>query len=744
MSTADLETLLNPAQLEAVRAGDGPLLVLAGAGSGKTRVLTYRIADLLRRGVAPAQILAVTFTNKAAGEMRTRIAQLLGPSVARMLWIGTFHATCSRMLRISGAAIGVDPRFLIYDDDDQRALVREITRALDVDERQFPPSAVLAEISRAKNDLIDHVAFATRAETFREEVIGRLYAAYERRLAECRALDFDDLLVRAVQLFRGHPPVLAQYQDRFRHILVDEYQDTNHTQFVFVSLLARRHRNLCVVGDDDQAIYRWRGADVRNILEFERDYPEARIVALEQNYRSTQRVLAVASAVIRHNPHRHPKTLWTANPEGDPVAVYEAFDGYDEARHAGAEIRAHVASGGRFGEVAILYRTNAQSRQFEEMFLRLGIPYQIVGGVRFYERAEIKDILAYLRLASNPMDEASLRRVLNVPRRGIGDGTVRRLEARSRADGIPLWEAVRSEAVGGGRPGRPGGSTRRGIEEFVGIVDALATAAAPGAGDAPHEGGQAGRTAREVLEQALDLTGYRRMLEAEGTDEAGARLENLDELLAVAQEVEAMTGEGSLEAFLQHLALQTDVDTWEERADRVTLMTLHSAKGLEFPMVILAGLEEGLFPHVRALEQEANLEEERRLCYVGMTRARSRLLLTHARQRTTYGMSRPGLPSRFLAEIPPELLARAATPRTALGDWPEEEHRPIPTVAVGDRVRHKTFGMGRVLEIDGDGPRAIVTVRFGGVGTKRLALGYAPLVPVAPHADVADEGDAAR
>ncbi len=713
-STADLETLLNPPQLEAVRHGDGPLLVLAGAGSGKTRVLTYRIADLIRaRGVSPGQILAVTFTNKAAGEMRDRLAALLGPALARSLWIGTFHAVCSRILRRSGAPIGVPPRFVIYDEDDQRTLMREILRNLDMDERQFPPSAMLAEISRAKNELVDHVAFASRAETFREEVIGRLYAAYERRLAECRALDFDDLLGRAVQLFREHPPTLAEYQARFRHILVDEYQDTNHTQFVLVSLLARRHRNLCVVGDDDQAIYRWRGADVRNILEFERDYPEARVIALEQNYRSTKRILAAASAVIQHNPHRHAKTLWTDNPEGDAVALYEAFDGYDEARYVGEQIRARIAAGGRAGEVAILYRTNAQSRQFEEMFLRLGIPYQIVGGLRFYERAEIKDILAYLRLAQNPADEASLRRVLNVPRRGIGDGTLRRLEAWAGGEGLTLWDALRRAGDAGVGP-----QVRRGIEEFVGIVDALAASAS-------------GHTAREVLERALDLTGYRRMLEAEGTDEAFDRLENLDELAAVAQEVEAMSGEGTLEAFLTHLSLQTDIDTWEERADRVTLMTLHSAKGLEFPVVVLAGLEEGLFPHARALEQDANLEEERRLCYVGMTRARSRLLLTYARQRTTYGMSRPSLPSRFLAEIPPEQLVRAATPRTPTGDWPEEEDRPVPVVAVGDVVRHKTFGTGRVLEIDGDGPRAIITVRFDAVGTKRLALGYAPLVPVA-------------
>ncbi|HEX4836570.1 MAG TPA: UvrD-helicase domain-containing protein [bacterium] len=710
---AELDTLLNPAQLAAVRHEGGPLLVLAGAGSGKTRVLTYRIADLIRtRGVPPSQILAVTFTNKAAGEMRARLAGLLGPALSRALWIGTFHATGSRILRRSGAPLGIDPRFVVYDEDDQRALIREVTRALNVDERQFPPAAVLAEISRAKNALTDHVAFAHLAETAREEVIGRLYAAYERRLSESHALDFDDLLVWTVRLFRDHPAVVADYQARFRHILVDEYQDTNHIQYVLVNMLAQQHRNLCVVGDDDQAIYRWRGADVRNILEFEGDYPEARVIALEQNYRSTRRILRAAAAVISHNPHRHAKTLWTENPEGAEVTLYEAFDGYDEARYVGDEIRSHSTAGGRAGDVAILYRTHAQSRQFEEMFLRAGIPYQIVGGLRFYERAEIKDMLAYLRAAFNSADDASLRRVLNVPRRGIGDTTVRRLETWARAEGVTLWDALRRAGEAGVGP-----QGRRAIEEFVGIVESLASLAAT-------------HPAREILDRALQITGYRRLLEEEGTDDAHARLENLSELAAVAQEVEEMTGEASLEAFLQHLALQTDVDTYREREDRVTLMTLHSAKGLEFPLVALVGLEEGLFPHARSVE-EGNLEEERRLCYVGMTRAQTRLLLTYARQRTAYGAALPSLPSRFLAEIPPEDLARVAPPHPRMGDRPEEEERSVPAVAVGDVVRHKTFGTGLVIEVDGEGPRAIITVRFESVGTKRLALGYAPLEPAA-------------
>jgi DNA helicase II / ATP-dependent DNA helicase PcrA len=712
-SIPEFDALLNPAQRDAVDHGDGPILVLAGAGSGKTRVLTYRIAALIRsRGVPPQRILAVTFTNKAAGEMRGRVERLVGPPIARAVWMGTFHAICSRILRRSGAPVGVGSRFLIYDTEDQRALMREVTRALEVDDRQFPPTAVLAAIGRAKNELVDHVAFAAGAETFRDGVIAKLYAAYQRRLHECEALDFDDLLMRAVHLLREHPATLAEYQDRFRHILVDEYQDTNHAQYVLLSLLAARHRNVCVVGDDDQAIYRWRGADVRNILNFERDYPDARVVKLEQNYRSTRRILASAQALVHHNPHRHEKALWTENDEGEPVTLFEAFDGYDEARYVGDLIRAHRAAGGHPGEIAILYRTNAQSRQFEEMFLRLGIPYQIVGALRFYERAEIKDLLAYLRVVYNPADAASLKRVINVPRRGIGEATWRRLEAWEEGQGTGLWEALRHVPDAGLGP-----QLRRAISEFVALIDALSAYAA-------------GHSAREVLAHAIDATGYRRMLEAEGTDEAYARIENLDELAAVAEEVEVTAGESTLEAFLQHLALVTDIDTWEDRADRVTLMTLHSAKGLEFPVVVLAGMEEGLFPHVRSLEEDAGIEEERRLCYVGMTRAQRRLILTHARQRAAFGTARPSLPSRFLAEIPAEAVARAQSQRTATGDWPDED-RPVPEVAVGDRVRHKTFGLGRVLEVDGEGPRAIITVRFDGAGTKRLALGYAPLQVVA-------------
>ncbi|MDQ7819717.1 MAG: DNA helicase PcrA [Armatimonadota bacterium] len=704
----DLLADLNEPQRRAVLHPGGPLLILAGAGSGKTRVLAYRLAYLVRhQGVPPSRILAVTFTNKAAGEMRERVDRLLGAAVARAAWIGTFHHICSRILRRHGERVGVARDFLIYDEDDQRAVVRQCLRDLGLDERRFPPGVVLALIDRAKNEALDHLAFARRASGWYEETVARVYQAYQKALAERNALDFDDLLLQTLRLFEEAPDVLQEYQERFLHILVDEYQDTNHAQYLLIRTLAARHRNLCVVGDDDQAIYRWRGADVRNILEFERDYPDATVITLEQNYRSTQAILRVAGEVIARNPHRHRKVLWTANPPGDPVVRYEARDGHDEARFVADEILRLVRSDGlRYRDVAVLYRTNAQSRLFEEQFLRSGIPYTIVGGLRFYERKEIRDILAYLRLALTPADDDSLRRVLNVPRRGIGEVSVQRLEAYARAHGIALLEAM-------GRPDaledlpRP---ARAAAADFAALMARLADRArrVPPA---------------DLIEIALAETGYQAMLEAEGTDEAHSRLENLRELVTVAREFQEVSGEDSLEAFLQHVALITDVDTWTQEVDRVTLMTLHAAKGLEFTVVFLVGLEEGLFPHARALEEEGGLEEERRLCYVGMTRARRRLYLTHARMRAAFGSALPGVPSRFLDEIPPDLLVPLQVPPA-----PAEVDldRDVSVPSVGDRVRHAHFGEGRVLEVEGEGARAVITVQFA-QGVKRLAVGYAPL-----------------
>src|SRR5437667_235853 len=698
---------LNPPQREAVTHPGGPLLILAGAGSGKTRVLAYRVAYLLRRqSIAPARILAVTFTNKAANEMRERVDRLVGAAVARAIWIGTFHHICSRILRRNGDRVGVGRNFLIFDEDDQRAVIRQCLKDLGLDERRFPPAVVLALIDRAKNEGVDHLAYAERANGWYEEVVARVFNAYQRTLREQNALDFDDLLLEVVRLFGEAADVKEEYQDRFQHVLVDEYQDTNRAQYLIIRTLAEKHRNICVVGDDDQSIYRWRGADVRNILEFEQDYLDATIVKLEQNYRSTKTILQAAGEVIQHNPHRHRKALWTANPAGEPIVLYEAFDGHDEARLVVDEI-ARLRDGLRYRDFVVLYRTDAQSRLFEEQCLRAGIPYTIVGGVRFYERKEIRDIIAYLRLALIPADDASLTRIINVPLRGLGDVSFGRLEAYARGHGLSVLEAMaRPEAL----EGLPKAAQRTATE----LVDLVARL---------RDRASRVRTT-DLIDAAIVETGYQAMLEAEGTDEAYSRLENLRELVTVAKEFEDVTGEESLNAFLQHLALVTDLDTWQEQVDRVTLMTLHSAKGLEFAVVFLAGLEEGLFPHARALEEAEGLEEERRLCYVGMTRAKQHLYLSHARTRTIFGSTMPGVPSRFLEEVPAELVTKP-TPAPPAVTWMEEE-RDIPSFAVGDHVRHASFGEGRVLGVEGEGVRAVVTVQFA-QGVKRLALGYAPL-----------------
>jgi DNA helicase-2/ATP-dependent DNA helicase PcrA len=698
---------LNPPQRAAVTHGDGPLLILAGAGSGKTRALAYRIAYLLHdRRVSPARILAVTFTNKAANEMRERVDRLVGAAVARSIWIGTFHHICSRILRRYGDRVGVDRNFQIFDQDDQRAVIRQCLKNLGLDDQRFPPAVMLALIDRAKNEAVDHLAYAEQATGWYEEIVARVFHGYQRALQEHHALDFDDLLLEVIRLFQEAPDVKEEYQERFLHILVDEYQDTNRAQYLIVRTLAERHRNIVVVGDDDQSIYKFRGADVRNILEFERDYPDATIVKLEQNYRSTKTILGAASEVIQRNSHRHHKALWTANPAGDLVTLYEAYDGHDEARFVTDEIT-RLKDGLRYRDLVVLYRTNAQSRLFEEQFLRAGVPYTIVGGVRFYERKEIRDIIAYLRLALNPTDDASLTRIINVPRRGIGEVSLERLEAYARVHGLSLLDAMAHPETLEEFP-RP---AQRAAGEFVDLLGRL------------RDRVQRVKTT-DLIEIAIVESGYQTMLETEGTDEAYSRLENLRELVTVAKEFAEVTGEDSLTAFLQHLALVTDLDTWQEAVDRVTLMTLHSAKGLEFAVVFLAGLEEGLFPHVRALEEEGGLEEERRLCYVGMTRAKQRLYLSFARTRTIFGSTMPAVPSRFLEEVPVALLSKHQ-PAPAQVRW-EEAEREIPTFIVGDRARHASFGEGRVLEVEGEGLRSVVTVQFA-QGVKRLALGYAPL-----------------
>jgi len=1075
---------LNPPQRDAVTHPGGPLLVIAGAGSGKTRVLVYRIAHLIReRGVPPTRILAVTFTNKAAHEMRERIDALLGGPVARPIWMGTFHAICSRILRIDGERIGIRRTFAIYDEGDQRRVIRDCLLDLGLDERRFPPSMIQALIGRAKDEALDPPRYEARATNFIEEITARVWRAYQLELAKAGALDFDDLLLEVLRLFEEHPDVLHKYQDRFLHVLVDEYQDTNHAQYLLVRALSGQHRNVMVVGDDDQcllpgtaiacidgarpiesivpgmkveaacgggelalaqvgavlrreyrgpivtirtkngseltatsnhlvfgrvvprsdlhyvylmhrrgvgyrigrtrglrsrlrgvidsglalrlngevadslwvlavsdsestaaclehlyaftygipttvfhvrgrrmqlgqehvdrifrkidteerahrllsdlgmfpeyphhrsgavvrgqttrrlvnftmfgdsrsyvsrpwsdhriqlitsgddvrarvqgsyrtresrasvwrvetarrdydvgwhmarhlastvngepvlracvarasgvhgrfklrhlvmplghlypgmmvavvseggvtedevifrktadydgpvydldvpdmrtyvadgmlvhnSIYKWRGADVRNILEFERDYPDATVITLAQNYRSTKTILAAAHGIIQHNPHRHEKELWTSNPDGVRVRIYEAADGSDEARFVVDEIKAQVAEGTRLRDIAVLYRTNAQSRLHEEEFLKAGIPYQVVGGVRFYERKEVKDILAYVRLTIAPQDDVSVRRALATPKRGIGDVSLGRLAAYAESAGTTLLEAIRRPEATAGLPRQ----AARALDDFVGTIDRLTALAAE-------------MSASQVIAQALVLTGYQAMLEAEGTDEAYGRLENLRELIAVAQEVEEATGEPDVAAFLQHLALVADVDTFRDDADAVTLMTLHSAKGLEFSTVFVTGLEEGLSPHARAMDEEGGLDEERRLCYVGFTRAKARLALSHARMRSTFGSPSLAVPSRFLDEIPSDLI-EAVPRRQLLGGAPVpsrsgavRDGRPIQSYEVGARVRHTKFGEGQVLEVEGEGQAAIVTVRFDGA-VKRLALSYAPL-----------------
>ncbi|QIA26338.1 UvrD-helicase domain-containing protein [Thermaerobacter sp. PB12/4term] len=657
---ADLLADLNPAQREAVTHPGGPVLVLAGAGSGKTRVLTRRVAYLLEQGVAPHQILAITFTNKAAREMRERVEQLVGAG-ARDMWIGTFHASCVRILRRDGYRIGYDRNFVILDEDDRRAVLREVLKERNLSETRYPPNAVGAAISAAKNQLLDPEQFAARYRDFYRQQVAMVYAAYQQRLERNGAMDFDDLLMQAVRLLEEAPDVLAYYQRRFVHILVDEYQDTNHAQYRLLRLLAAGHRNLFVVGDPDQSVYRWRGADITNILRFEEDYPDARVVRLELNYRSTASILGAAQAVIEHNTQRKEKQLRSVHGEGARVVVFGAADEHDEAWFVAREMERLHAEGHEYGEMAVLYRTHAQSRVVEETLLRRGIPYRIVGGLKFYERKEVKDILAYLRLAVNPEDRISLRRVINVPRRGIGEATLARLEAYLDREGAGMLEALAAaETI----PGitRPQAAA---LLAFGGVIADLRAAAE-------------NRPAYDVIALALERTGYREMLEQEQTPDAMTRLENLKELLSVARDFERQRGPGDapLVDFLAEVALVSDVDQLEEGARAVSLMTLHSAKGLEFDVVFITGMEEGVFPHSRSLDDPQELEEERRLCYVGMTRARQRLYLCFTRQRTLFGATRRQVPSRFLEEADERYLEWQGLPPGG-GDPDLDEEEPL-------------------------------------------------------------------
>jgi len=731
---------LNPEQRRAVTAPGGPILVLAGAGSGKTRVLTHRIAYLLAQGVEPQRILAITFTNKAAAEMKERIKDLVGQR-AEPMWISTFHAACVRILRRDGARLGHAPGFSIYDAADQQTLVRQCLKEAALSEKQYPPAAILSTIGRAKDKLMGPEEFLAGAQSFYDQKVGEIYRCYQQRLRQNNALDFDDLILETLRLLRANDDLLAYYQDRFQHILVDEYQDTNHPQYLLVTLLAKKHRNLFVVGDDDQCIYRWRGAEPANILNFEEEYPDALVIKLEENYRSTPEILGAANQVIGHNRGRKGKILWTQKSRGEKVTVMTAPDEEEEAAFVAWEMeKLHPRY--RWADFAILYRTHAQSRSFEEVFIGRGIPYHIVGGLKFYERKEIKDVLAYLRLLVNPRDVISFRRVANLwP--GLGEVTVARVEALALELGLTLLDTAARGRELPGVQGRAG----RALEELAQTMESLRQKAER-------------LSAVQLIQEVIRVTGYDDVLREGGETEYETRWENLKELMNVAaQGQEPM----NLADFLAHVSLFTDIDSLTEERQAVTLMTLHSAKGLEFPVVFIVGLEEGVFPHSRSLDDAAELEEERRLCYVGMTRAQERLYLTWAQSRGTYGGENgPRLPSRFLREIDPELLQgdrpwgrsgrqsrgenkgqevgrRSPTAVAWSGVQPTKpspgrgENRASETAAQfspGEQARHPAFGVGTVVAVKGAGAETEITLAFPGQGVKTFLAAYARLEKV--------------
>jgi DNA helicase-2/ATP-dependent DNA helicase PcrA len=720
---------LNPAQREAVAATEGPVLVVAGAGSGKTRVLTYRIAHLLRDlHVPPQSLLAITFTNKAADEMKGRVEALVGGAV-RAMWVSTFHSACVRILRREAARLGYRSGFSIYDDADSLRLLNLVLRDLDLEVKRFPPKAMKAVISKAKNELVDFESFADQGDGFYHEQVADVYRLYQQRLLEASAMDFDDLLMVTVELFGAFPDVLAGYQERFRYVLVDEYQDTNRAQYVLVKQLTATHRNLCVVGDSDQSIYKFRGADIRNIRDFEVDYPDARIVILDQNYRSTETILDAANSVISNNTKRTPKNLWSDRGRGVPIFRYEAEDEHDEAGYVVDEIERLQADGFNLSDIAVFYRTNAMSRVIEDVFVRRTVPYTVVGSVKFYERKEIKDAIAYLRAVVNPADEVSLKRIINEPRRGIGDTTIAHVDRFSQADKVGFAEGLRrAREIAQLNP-----RAQTAIAEFVTIMDHLRQVAE-----------DVGVSA--AAQAVLNDTGLLASLEAEQTIEAIGRVENLRELVGVATEFET-SNEGAvigdeefdsldnlrrLELFLESTALVADIDEWEEGAGAVTLMTLHTAKGLEFPAVFIVGMEDGVFPHMRSLGDPAELEEERRLAYVGITRAQDKLYLTSSWSRMLFGGSNYNPPSRFLTEIPDSLLEKAGKRERRSASERASMSGPRTTVDAGsigpgDRVRHDKWGLGTVREVVGAGDLAEAEVMFDTQGKKRLLLAWAPL-----------------
>ncbi len=727
---------LNPAQYDAVIHEGGPLLVVAGAGSGKTRVLTHRIAHLIDQGLSPFEILAITFTNKAAGEMKHRVGGLVG-LVAEKMWVSTFHSACVRILRRDVERLGFPGRFSIYDQADAVRLAGYVIRDLNFDPKRFPPRSIHAAISAAKNENVGPEQFAAEAEQIFQRKIAEVYAEYQRRLLSAGAMDFDDLLMRTSELFRTQPDVLDHWRRRFGHVLVDEYQDTNPVQNDLVLMLGEEHRQVTVVGDSDQSVYSFRGADIRNILEFEEAFPDASVIVLEQNYRSSQSILDAANSVIAKNVGRKPKDLWTDQGPGEKIVRYHADDESDEAQFVANELaKLHDHDHMRWGEMAVFYRTNSMSRVIEEFLVRVGIPYKVVGGTRFYDRREVKDAVAYLRAIINPTDEVSVKRVLNTPKRGVGDSSVGKLDAWASANGETFDQAlIRFDEAG------VSGRAATGIEKFLVLTTEIRKLDAGPA---------------TIIEEALDRSGYLEELQTERSVEAEGRLENLSELVGMAREYE------TVDEFLEQISLVSDTDDIDEEESTVTLMTLHSAKGLEFPVVFLVGMEDGVFPHIRALGEPTELEEERRLAYVGITRAMQKLHLTSAWSRMMHGTTQYNPPSRFLDEIPSELIdetggsrmlrsrrdrgSRDGGGRTFGGGGRASENRdhmveqalaaanrPSPSGAeamglrVGDDVRHSQWGEGIIVDIDGAGDKAEASVHFPSVGEKRLLLSWAPL-----------------
>lgn len=755
-------SMLNPEQRQAAETLEGPVLILAGAGSGKTRALTYRVANLMDHGVPAWSILALTFTNKAAREMKERITQLVGEK-AESAWISTFHSTCARILRRDIEKLGYTRSFTIYDDDDQGTVIKEILKRLNIDEKFLPPREVKAKISDAKNKLMGPDEwFAKTERDFRNQTLHDVFVAYEQRLKSANALDFDDLLLKTLELLADHPPVLESYRDRFHYVMVDEYQDTNYAQYMLVKLLTDKSRNLCVVGDDDQSIYGWRGADIRNILDFEKDYPDAKVIKLEQNYRSTANILDAANQVIAHNAGRKEKALWTEAGAGETIKLYCAGDEREEAAWVADRIRKMNRHGEEYGRMAVLYRTNAQSRVLEEMLMRAGIPYKVFGGLRFYDRKEVRDVIAYLRVIANPTDDVSLRRIINVPKRAIGDATIAELVRHAQEQEMPLFSALTD------LPSSLSSRPRKCVGDFFTMMTALMAMK-----DAMPLG--------TFVKQMVDQTGLMEQYQKEDSDEARSRVENIQEFLGAVEEFDLQTENATLEDYLENVALVTELDQAEEEKQYVTLMTLHSAKGLEFPNVFITGMEEGIFPSGRSLMDEQRMEEERRLCYVGITRAKERLFLSRASQRMLYNQINHNAPSRFLSEIPSRLLedeweakrkqtfkgdpipqpksytsgyglksapsvSQLGQPRLTLGgnmlEIPGVQKGFTPSKArqnvsalqnifkPGDRVMHRKFGEGNVVALKGSGADTRISIEFTAYGVKEFSLSIAPIVKI--------------